>query len=189
MRRLVVLGVFMGVTLVGCAAFQQAKADYDVGKVTPMAEGEVSPSQAAHSLIDPIKDFLPTPVQPVAGVAVILLTVLGTWNRGRRIRKQLVSTPNPITGFWGQKVGLEAVVQQIASVAHGLFEVGPENSGLRRAWKIAISGLLAVAVLPPVQTFATTHPALLTEFLAALAAIGGLEKELSKVLPTAPPSA
>lgn len=188
MRRCSMPVIVVGLAfLIGCAAFKQAKADYDVGKSTPVEEREVTPLQSAHSLIDPLTPFLPVPFQPIAGVLIGGLTLFGTWQRGRRIRKTLPVSANPITGSWGQKIGLETIVQQVAATAQGLFEVGPENSGLRRAWKVVMAVILTILALPPLQTFLLAHPAQLGTFTAVLAGIAGLEKELSRVLPIQTP--
>lgn len=171
----------------GCAALKQAKTDYDVGKSAPIADGELSPRAAADALIEPIKPFLPTPLQPLAGVAVTVLAAIGAWRRGRRIRLNQPASSNPITGSWGARIGLETLVQHVGTAAQGLYEVGPENSGLRRIWKVLVSAVLVILALPPVQTFALAHPGEVGGLMSALAVVAGLEKELSRVLPVKPP--
>ncbi len=171
------------VLLMGCAALKQIKADYALGKETPLAEGEVSPREVATGLVDPVQPFLP---KPVPAVLLTALTLWGTWRRGRGLRTKDPTSVNPITGALGQRVGLEAIVQTVSSISRGV-EFGPEGSGIRRFSKILILGVLVIAALPPVQAFALAHPVEIGTLLGSLAALGGLEKELSKVLPVKPP--
>ena len=181
----------LGVALVctGCAVFKQAKADYDTGKTTALAAGELSPRSAAEGLVEPIKPFLPTPLQPLAGFAVTALAIFGTWKRGKRIRLEQPVSTNPIVGSWGQKLGLESVVQNVVTATRGAFEVGPEGSGVRRAWKVGVSVILAlvagVLVIPGAQTVVLSHPEITGTLTLLTSLIAGLEKEFSKVLPVA----
>ncbi len=185
MRHLWITGVCLTL-LVGCAALKLVKSDYDTGKATPLAEGELSPVDAANGIVAPVIPFLPEPLKPVAGIAVVVLTAIGTWRRGRKIRQGQPTSANPITGNFGAKVGLEAIVQNIANISQGAFEVGPEGSGLRRAWKVLLTGAVAAVSIPAVQEAIAQHPTQMGTALAVVAGLAALEKELSKVLPVKP---
>ena len=174
--------------LVGCATVEQARSDASLGLTTPVAEGEVSPQQQA-SEVSGILQAIPV-VGPYAGLLGPLLVGFFGWQRGRRLRKNLPVSANPITGFLGNKVGLEAVVQQVTNLVEGLYEVGPENSGLKRAWKTGLNTLLAVGtgalLVPDVQNFVLNNPNIVVGLTSLAALFGGLEKEASKVLPLPP---
>lgn len=174
----------------GCAALKQAKVDYDVGKTAPLAENEISPRAAADALVEPIKPFLPTPLQPLAGVAVTILAAIGAWRRGRRIRLAQVTTTSPITGPVGNAVGLETVVQHATTIIRGATEVGPEGSGLRRGWKVLLALIAGAAAastgIPAVREFIMSHPDAFGAFALIVSSLAGVEKEVSKVLPVKP---
>lgn len=186
-----IAGVVAVVFLVaGCAALNQAREDYARGKETPLAPNEIAPEEAAHKIVDPVAPFIPEPFRnPVAAGALSLLTIVGTWQRGRRERKGQPVSVNPITGPWGNSLGLEFILQNVINVVRGASEVGAEGSGARRAWKVGLSlvGGATVASLgiPAVKEFITQNPQAFLEFGAIVAALAGVEKELSKVLPVA----
>ncbi len=168
---------------IGCASLNQAKQDYQTGKDVPLAENEISPEQQAKDLVDPI-----TPILPQASYAVGFLAFLFTWKRGRRLRKGQPITETPITGWLGNNLKLEWLVQRLADFRAGLFEVGPDGSSLKRGWKVALATMIggSLATLPGFQDAIGAQPeatAVLTALLTAL--IAATEKQLSIVLPTA----
>ena len=117
----VMLGLVLVFGLAGCAAIGVAKKDVDTGKQV-LAEQGSSGSVEAHKLVDPILPFVPDPLKPFAGPLLSLLGVAITWNVGRRARKGQTPTA-PFTGFAGQKVGIEFLLQQIVTVAVGAFRI------------------------------------------------------------------
>lgn len=177
-------------TLVGCATVEQARQDAQIGATTPLEQGEVSPQDQAREVTNILSAV------PVVGpFAPILAPILGTvflWSRGRRIRKGKPTSSNPITGYFGSKVGLESFVQNISNVFTGAFELGPDGSMLKRGWKAGLAtlgGIIATALtVPDVQALVVAHP----EYAAALTVISGfiagVEKETSKVLPLSSPA-
>lgn len=185
--RLWVVSLSVLLTVAGCAWIQQAGKDVSVGKTAPLAEGEVSVGEAAHTLIDPIVPYLPEPVKPVAGVLVSLLALVGAWRRGRKIRLQQPASANPITGNWGKNIGVEKIVQVVTTAIRGATEVGPEGSGWRRAWKTILAGGTAAiglaATFPGFRELVTSNPTEFGTFVSLAALLGALEKEVSKVLP------
>lgn len=176
------------VTLVGCAQIEQARKDVEIGATTPLEEGEVAPQQQAHE-VGGILSAIPV-VGPFASVLAPVLGTFFLWNRGRRIRKEKPHSTNPITGFFGNKIGLESFVQHLSNIFAGLYEVGPDGSVIKRGWKVGLSTLGSIAAaaltIPDVQALVIAHP----EYVAALTAVsgflGGIEKETSKVLPLVP---
>lgn len=184
MKQLLCIGILL-FALVGCAAVQQAKEDYQVGVSAPVAEGEKTPEQAANELVAVIEQV------PYAGVAApFLYPVLvgfARYQRGRRIRLQQPASVNPIWGNWGQKVGLEGITQLFANVSTAALEVGPDGSGFKRGWKMAaiVSLTLGAGVLaiPAVKEFVIANPQIAAGFTLITGVLAGLEKELSKVLP------
>ena|SRR3990167_10749598 len=178
-------------TLVGCAALKQVHSDAQVGLTAPLEAGELSPQEQA-SEVTGILQAVPV-VGPFAPILGPLLVGIFGWQRGRRIRKALPVSSNPISGFLGNKVGIEAVIQQVTNVVEGLYEVGPENSGLKRAWKTGLNTLLAVGtgamLVPDVQQFVVNNPNIVVGLTSLAALFGGLEKEASKVLPVKQPIA
>lgn len=169
----------------GCAMLKQAKDDYQVGKDTPIAEGETSPKDQAES-IGKIISVIPGG-SPIAPYAVTALTGLFAFLRGRRIRKGMPVSTNPATGFLGSASGMEVIVQALSNVMTGVFEVGADNSPIKRAWKVSLASLLGlgtVAVtIPSVQTFLLNHPQVVIGVSGISGLLGGLEKALSSVKP------
>lgn len=171
--------LFLVMLLCGCAAIKQGYQDYQTGSNTELSEGEKSPEQEAQGWA--------ALFGPYAGTALTVLTPFFAWKRGRRIRKGLPVNENPATGFLGSKVGLEAIVQQVSNVTAGIFEFGGEQSGFKRAWKVAMStilGLVGIAIaFPEAKDFFLSNPDI-AFYISGLAALfGGIEKELSKVQP------
>lgn len=184
----------------GCGFLQQAKDDYRTGKETPYQTDEITANQKAAALAGTISSV------PYANVASPVILLLGpyifTWLRGRRIRQQnLEPHPNPITGNLGKSIGAEALIQHLANVAAGMFEVGEQGSVIKRGWKGALLAGLGVLVAPEVAQ--VIHNSILPvlqntppDWLAHLfngsilaLTIGGLaaaEKWLSKVQPLKP---
>lgn len=169
----------------GCAAIKQAHQDFQAGAITPIEAGEVTPAQQAAE-VAAIVSAVPV-ASPFAPLVATLAGLVFTWYRGRRVRKELPSSTNPITGFLGSKVGLEGLVQNVSNVLTGLFEVGADNSGLKRGWKVGISTLLALLggglLVPEVNQFLTQNPQGVAIVAGLSGLIAGIEKELSKVLP------
>jgi len=125
----------------------------------------------------------------VGSYAPFLLPVLvgvARYRRGRRIRLGKTRSKNPITGEWGEKVGVEGLVQTAANFATAMFEVGPDGSGLKRTWKTVAAGSLAALLMtvPGIREWATAHaPAAAGIWTLVTAFVLGVEKELKKVLP------
>lgn len=169
----------------GCSVYK----DYQTGMDTPLAAGEISPKEAAKPIADAAGGL-----HPLAGPIVLAaLTVFGSWKRGKRINAGIPSSSNPITNYWGIPGVLEKPIQNLSTVVRGLFEVGPEGSGLRRGWKVMVAGGLAALLLPillelpGVDRLIASHSELIGLILTAgTALIAGLEKKLSTVLPLKP---
>ena len=180
----ILAGIFCVMLMVsGCAAYRQARTDVSTGLTAPLVPDEVSPSEQAHGLTDPLEPFLPQ-----AGALAGLLTVFFAYSRGRRIRKGKAAVLHPITG----KVGnLEWLVQRGSDIFAGMFEVGPDGSALKRGWKAALATGLASGILtiPQINHVVGNNEAVLA---ATVAVITGLiaagEKKLSIVLPTIDPA-
>lgn len=186
----------------GCAFIDRAREDYKLGNETPYADGEKTSVEKSRDLAAPISTI------PWANLSTPVILLLGpyifTWLRGRRIRlENLAENPNPITGKLGKNIGAEALIQHIANVAAGLFEVGPNGSVIKRGWKAMIVTGIGVLLAP--ETAQIIHDILIPYFqntpphwLAGLfngtvlaLTIGGLaaaEKWLSKVQPLVQPS-
>lgn len=169
----------------GCAALKQAGEDYRSGVSAPLFDGEVSPKDEARGITD-----LLAPIPYVGSATPVLFPVLTTffaWKRGRRLRKNLPYHPNPITGAWGKKIGLEWIVQGMANTISGIVEVGKDGSGLKRAWKVGVAivvGIVTTALgSPEVNQFIMQNPQIVSAFVAISATFAGIEKELSKVQP------
>lgn len=192
--------------MAGCATTKQGVEDYKMGATTPLqpvidpATGqpvldmagnpvmEQSPRQSVQPIIDVVSGI---PV--VGGYAPLiggLLAGIATWRRGRRIRKSQSISMNPITGHWGSSIGLEGLVQNLSNIITGIFEVGKEGSGLKRGWKVGLSTALSIGAgaltIPAVQDFVVSNPNIAATIVGLSALFGGLEKEVSKVLPVPP---
>lgn len=190
MRKIIFVGLLV-FAFAGCAAVKQGIDDYKTGKSTPLVNGEVAPSDQAHAIIDPLSG-LPV-VGGFAPTAALVLTGLFTFLRGRRIRQANGAVSTPATGFLGSNTGIETVVQTVSNIVAGAFEVGPDNSPWKRAWKVLLStaiggGTLALTV-PAVKDFVVLHPGIALGISGASAIFAGLEKQLSIILPVAPATA
>ena len=140
MRRSLWVALGCALLLVGCAAVQQGKADYDLGKQT-LAEQGTSGTAEATKLVEPFLPFVPEPLKPFALPIVSVIGAVVTWNVGRRQRKGQAAT-KPISGWLGQKAGLEFLIQQVVTVLVG---------GFRIVELIATKGKTAVATVLPVK--------------------------------------
>lgn len=177
--------------LVGCAALKQGINDYQVGKNTELVNGEISPAQQAQEITNTVA-ALPV-VGPFAGTLGLALTGLFTYLRGRRIRlaNGVVTNTPPATGFLGSSMGLEAIIQTVSNIATGAFEVGPDGSPLKRAWKVGLASILGLAgvavTIPAVQQAIIAHPSIALAVGGGSALFGGIEKALSTVKPVVTP--
>lgn len=196
------LFLILAVLLVsGCSFFKQAQSDYQLSKNTPYAEGEVTIEQKTQVLTGTISAI------PYANLATPLLALgapfILSWLRGRRLRyENMPINEKPITGSIGRAVGLEAIVQHLANVAAGLFEVGANGSSLKRGWKVTLLAGLGVALAPEAQHIVSAlipilqnhPPAWLahlfngTVLALTVGGLGTLEKWLSSVEPLKAPS-
>lgn len=191
MKRLTIAILISGLLFTaGCAA---AYDDKKLSDSTPLAQGERSPYERGISVAQPLAG-LPY------GAGIVAVPIVGTaigwllsWRRGRRIRLAQAPSVHPITGTIGKTTGIEGLIQHLADLRAGLFEVGPEGSGLKRSWKMALIGTLATSIapslIPLVHGVATQITANPPEWLngvplvLAISGLGYLEKQLSKVLP------
>ena len=182
----ILLGVVLALfVFTGCAAIKQGISDYNTGKGTPLAEGELSPEAQAKAITLPLSG-LPV-VGGFAPTIAIGLTGLFTYLRGRRIRKSNGVSTVPATGFLGSTVGAEAVIQGVSNIIAGAFEVGPDNSPLKRAWKVflstAISGVSIALTVPSVKDFIIANPGIALGVSGMAAFMAGLEKQVSIIKP------
>jgi hypothetical protein len=181
--------VFAVFFLASCAAIKEGVNDYQVGKNAPLEQGEVSVKDKVEPIINTVSG-IPV-VGPFAGPLGIVLTGLFTYLRGRRIRKEIPSTDHPATGHVGLAIGAEAVIQNLSNVVAGLFEVGSDNSPIKRAWKVTLSSLLGLGTFAlsnsDVQTFVLNHPGISSSIIALSGLFAGLEKALSNVKPLEKP--
>lgn len=156
----------------GCAYLRIAKQDYDLGKTTPLAENEIAPVDAAKHDAEPVKSL------PYGNLAYpVIAAVLGAWytkRRGTRIR--LGKQPKPVNA---------SMLQPVADIFKGLFEIGPDNSALKRGWKVILAagaGVAATALtVPQFQAFLADHPQAGAVLVGVAAGLAAIEKELSKV--------
>ena len=143
----------------GCAAFRQAGSDKSLSDQTPLSAGETSPQERANKIAGALAS-LPY------GAGVVAVPVAGwalgwffSWRRGRKLRLQKgVFSEKPLTGEVGKTSGLEALVQHVADVRAGAFEVGPDGSGLKRMWKTKNRTELPDLVLDILQPLRSNNP-------------------------------
>jgi hypothetical protein len=185
MRALIIIVcVFL---FVGCAQLREATEDFKVGKSAELVNGEVSPKDSAKQISNAV-GVLPIPyADKAAAVLGGLLTFFFTWQRGRRIRAGQPPSTNPATGFLGNAMGLEGLVQNLSSAVVGAFEVGKDQSSLKRAWKVGLSIALSVAgfavAVPDVQAFVLARPDVTAGIVALASFFGALEKKVSAIKP------
>lgn len=171
--------------LTGCAATKAAVEDYKTGATVPLETGEISPRESVQPIVESISGI---PI--IGGYAPIigaLLAAIATWRRGRRIRKGKPTSENPITGWVGSKAGLETIVQSLANIVTGIFEVGKDGSWVKRAWKVGLSTVLSIGTaavtIPAVRDAIAGNPSIVIAVSGLAAVLGGLEKAFSSVLP------
>lgn len=184
MKKMIVL--FAAVMLMaGCASLKTAHEDFKTGATVPYEPGEVTPQERS-AQVTGVVSLLPGGAT-VAGPLGVGLTTLFTWLRGRRLRKGQPTSTNPITGFLGSKVGLEAIVQNVSNIIAGASEVGPDGSPLKRAWKMGLAAVLGLvstaALVPGFGDILLANPQVGAVITGGAALFGGLEKALSRVLP------
>lgn len=181
---MVVCCVFL---FVGCANIKQAAEDYKVGRSTELVNGEVAPKEQAKQISNAV-GVLPIPyADKVATVLGGLLTFFFTWQRGRRIRAGQPPSTNPATGFLGNAMGLEVLVQNVSTAVVGAFEVGKDQSPLKRAWKVGLSTALAITgfavTMPTFQAFVLSNPDVVAGIVGLSSFFGALEKQVSAIKP------
>jgi hypothetical protein len=97
-----------------------------------------------------------------------------------------------VTGALGKMTGIEGLVQEVSAIFKGAFEVGGDNSALKRAWKVGLATSVALVgfatVNPTLQQFLLTHPSIGLGVSAIAAFFGGIEKKLSTVQPVVTPT-
>jgi hypothetical protein len=186
----VILVLVACLALAGCATVAQVKADAELGATTPLEVGEVSPQAEAGQVVDLLK-MVPV-VGPYAPILGPLLAGFFLTKRGRRIRKGVAPSPNPITGAFGPKIGfgslnLENIVQVATDIFKGAFEVGPDGSAVKRGWKTVMSiglGLLGGAFLiPGVKELVLSNPQAVGGITLLAGFFSGIEKKLQDVKP------
>lgn len=126
--------------LCGCAALQQGKADYDLGKTTLAEQGTTGAAEGLKA-VEPFLPYVPEPLKPFAAPLATLIGLAVTWNVGRKARKGQSPT-NPITGFLGRNTGVEFALQQLVTVLIG---------GFRIVEVLANKGKTTVATVLPVK--------------------------------------
>lgn len=187
--RLILVGIAV-LFVAGCATIGQAKLDYDLGKSTPLAAGEQAPADIAAPYVA-VASSIPftAPVAPLFGT---LLTGFLAWQRGRSIRKGLPASANPITGYFGEKAGIESAIQNLANLVTGIFHADNKDSALGHAWQVLIStvlaGVAAAIAFPPVHTFIVSNPSIAAGVAGFAALFAGIQKQLATVLPVAQPA-
>lgn len=197
MKKLIGLVLLVALAATGCKVAEevaQSRQDYETGKTAEYVDDEVPPAQQAQGLVDTFK-ALPY-VGPFVPLALPFLVTFFTWKRGRRIRKGLLPSTHPVTGYAGASLKLEPLVQFLADLQAGAFEVGKDGSTLKRFWKVGLAGVLAAVIFSVhgVREFVTANSETIQELVGRLllyaggsvAAITATEKSLSIVKPVAP---
>lgn len=177
--------------LAGCASVKQAHSDLKTGYTSPLEAGEQSPLEQAQPIAATITAVAPF-LTPFNGLIATGLSGIFAWKRGNRIRAGKPVSTNPITGYFGNKIGAESLVQNMSNIVTGVFELGANGSPLKRAWKSGLTALLALAgvsmAFPQAQAFLMGNPAIIAAIGGLSALFGGLEKTISGVLPVKPNS-
>ncbi len=163
--------------------------NYQAGKDTPLAQGEIGPTEQAKQDAAPIKGL------PYGNVAYpIAAALLGIWyteRRGARIRQGLPPSARPSTGYLGERVPVvETLAQTLTNFSTGLFTLfGKQDTGTQRAWKIAVSfGLATLAAAPTIpgfQEWLTGHANYALALVGLAGFFGAVNVELNKVKPVA----
>ena len=188
MKRIMAIG-FIVLFFTGCAAFKQAKSDVEVGYTAPLAEGEITPLEQAQPIAATATGALITAVPiaapfsiPIEGAIASVVGIFFAWQRGRSIRKNQAPSVNPITGFLGNKSGLESAIQSIATVVAGVTEFFKEGSSAQHAWQGILTGLAGVAgtalAIPQVGAIVSANP----EIYAWVGGIAGVANALQQAL-------
>lgn len=198
MRNIIVIGM-IALSLVSCASIKTAKDDIQTGYTTPLADGEVSPQEQARPIasaatgaittVVPVTMPFATPInEAIAGA----LGLFFAWQRGRSIRKQQPVSSNPITGYIGNKTGLESIIQNISTVASGITEVFKEGSTAQHAWQGVLTGLTGLAgtafLIPGVRQTLIFHPEFAAYVGIASGFFNGLQQALTQVKPVSEPN-
>lgn len=190
MKKEILFTFIIGVLLIaGCATVKQAKSDIQTGLTTPLAQGEISPQeqgkQVGQAVTGAITTALPVtapfafPIQyAVAGLAGLY----AAWTRGRQIRKNQTPSVNPVTGYLGNQVGLEGLIQNVSTITSGVTEFFHEGSSAQHAWQGILTGLAGVAgtalAVPQVGAVVTAHP----EIFAWISGITGVANAIQQAL-------
>ena len=182
-------GLVAACTLLLVVAGCKPVEDYKAGKETPLQEHEISPTDQAKQDAEPIKNL------PYGNVAYpVVAAILGAWyteRRGARIRQGLPASVRPFTGALGDRVPvLEGLMQTLSNFSTGLFTLlGKQETGMQRAWKIAVSfGLATVAATPTIpgfQEWLAGHANYALALVGLAGFFGAVNVELNKVKPVA----
>lgn len=190
MKNKLLLGISLIFLLIGCTTIKQGIEDYKLGKNTAISEGEKSPEELASGVIDLVK-ALPI-VGNYSGVLLPVLIGFFTWKRGKKLRSGEGTTTEPISGIFGSKIGigafnLENGFQLVTDIFKGLYEIGPDGSGLKRSWKILVSIVLAIfssmLLIPQAKDFIFNNGTVISVIGFLSAVLGGIEKKLQEVKP------
>lgn len=186
----------LALTLVGCATIKQAKDDVATGYTTPLQAGEVAPQEQARPIAGSVTGAITTLFPVAAPIATPLneglaglLGLFFAWQRGRSIRKQQPISPNPITGFLGNKVGLEAVVQNVSTTIAGVTEVFTPGSSAQHAWQGVLTGLAGLVgtalAVPEVGRLLASNPSIALWVPALTGLANGIQQSLTQIKPVA----
>jgi len=199
MKKLVIFSI-IALFMVGCASLKQAKSDAQIGYTAPLSQGEIAPldqakpiaATATGALVSALPIAAPFSM-PIQGAIASAVGLFFAWQRGRSIRKGQPVSSNPVTGFLGNTVGIEGLIQNLANIVTGAFHTGPNETPLGHAWQVFLSAALGIGTsalaFPQVQQFVMANPGI-TAGVAGLASVfAGLQKSLGTVLPVNPASA
>lgn len=198
MKKMIIVGCAL-LAFAGCASIKQAKDDIKTGYTAPVAVGEVTPLEAAQPIAQAATGALTTAIpitapfsMPIQGAIASAVGLFFAWQRGRAIRKNQPISANPVTGFLGNQMGLESVLQSLATVTSGITEVFREGSSAQHVWQGVLTGLLGLGgtmlAIPAVHAAVIANPtiALLVGGLSGLA--NGIQQSLTKILPVQSPA-
>lgn len=196
MKRIVVVGL-IALTFVGCASLKQAKDDVTTGYTAPLAEGEQSPLEKAQPIADATTSVVTTTVPITAPFAMPINKLIAgaaalffAWQRGRQIRKDQPVSTHPVTGFAGNQVGIESVVQAISTVSQGVTELFHEGSSAQHAWQGILTGVAGVfgttLAVPQIAAVVASHPQIYLWIGGIAGAVNFLQQALTKIKPVHP---